>query len=78
MSGVGAIVTALLFSFGRLLLGLYLSGSAFNSVYGAASSLFVILFWFYCLAQILLLGAECTFVYANRYGSYAGSAEKKG
>jgi membrane protein len=68
-----AVLTTVLFSIVRQLLGVYLSSGAFSSIYGAASSLFVVLFWFYFSSQILLLGAECTHVYATRHGSLANS-----
>lgn len=67
--GVGAVVTSLLFSIGRTVLGLYLGGGSTTSVYGAAGSLMVILLWVYYSAQIILFGAEFTQVYARRYGS---------
>lgn len=66
---IGAIVTSLLFSLGRFLIGLYLGSSSTTSVYGAAGSFVVILIWVYYSAQILFLGAEFTQVYANSYGS---------
>ncbi|MEM8805596.1 MAG: YihY/virulence factor BrkB family protein [Cyanobacteria bacterium P01_G01_bin.38] len=66
---VGAAMTALLFTLGKLLIGLYLGNSSVGSAYGAAGSLAVILIWIYYSAQILFLGAEFTQVYANRYGS---------
>lgn len=66
---IGAFVTALLFTAGNLLIGLYLGRSSFSSTYGAAASLFVLLLWLYYAAQILFLGAEFTQVYANTYGS---------
>lgn len=65
---VGAGVTALLFSLGRFLIGLYLGRSTVSSAYGAAGSLVVLLLWVYYSAQILFLGAEFTQVYANRFG----------
>ena len=67
---VGAVVTALLFSIGRFLIGLYLGRGSVASAYGAAGSFVVILFWVYYSAQILFLGAEFTRVYAERYGSH--------
>lgn len=67
---IGAAVTALLFTIGRLLIGLYLGSSAIGSAYGAAGSLVVVLVWVYYSAQILLFGAEFTQVYATRYGSH--------
>ncbi|MBK9052710.1 MAG: YihY/virulence factor BrkB family protein [Chloroflexi bacterium] len=66
---IGAAATALLFTLGKLLIGLYLGNSAVASTYGAAGSLIVILLWVYYSAQILFLGAEFTQVYANRHGS---------
>lgn len=67
--GVGAMITALLFTIGKYLLGLYLGESSFGSTYGAAGSLVIFLAWVYYSAQILLFGAEFTQVYARRYGS---------
>jgi membrane protein len=66
---VGAIITALLFSFGKYILGLYLGQGSFGSAYGAAGSLVIILAWVYYSAQILLFGAEFTQVLARHYGS---------
>jgi membrane protein len=67
---IGAIITALLFNFGKLLFGLYLGRSSVTSVYGAAGSLVVVLLWVYYSAQILFFGAKFTQVYSNRYGSH--------
>jgi membrane protein len=66
---VGALATALLFSLGKFLIGLYLGRSSVASVYGAAGSLVVLLLWVYYSAQVFLLGAEFTQVYARRWGS---------
>jgi membrane protein len=65
---LGAAVTALLFTIGRLAIGLYLGTRAFTDTYGAAASLIIILLWVYYSAQILFFGAEFTQVYANRSG----------
>ena len=67
---IGAAVTALLFTIGKFLIGLYLGHSAVASSYGAAGALVVVLLWVYYSAQILLLGAEFTQVYAKRFGSH--------
>ena len=67
--GVGACVTAGLFSIGRYLIGLYLGKAAVGSTYGAAGAFVVLLVWIYYSTQILLFGAELTFVYAQRFGS---------
>ena len=66
---VGAAVTALLFTIGKFLIGLYIGTSSFASGFGAAGSLAVLLIWMYYSAQIFLLGAEFTWVYAHVYGS---------
>ena len=66
---VGAVITAVLFLFGKFLLGVYLSKGSLGSAYGAAGSLIVLLAWIYYSAQIILLGAEFTQVYAQMYGS---------
>ncbi|MHC5080261.1 MAG: YihY/virulence factor BrkB family protein [Planctomycetota bacterium] len=73
---VGALGTTLLFSIGRYLLGLYLGWGIFHSVYGAAGSIVIILFWVYYSAQILLLGAEFTHAWAKTYGSRKPPPEK--
>ena len=65
----GAVVTAILFTTGKSLIGWYIGVSAVGSAYGAAGSLMVLLVWIYYSAQIFLLGAEFTKVYANRHGS---------
>jgi membrane protein len=66
---VGAVFTALLFSIGKYLIGLYLGHSSVTSVYGAAGSVVVILLWVYYSSQILFFGAEFTQVWAKRYGA---------
>lgn len=66
---VGALVTAGLFAVGRHLLGAYLGLAAVSAGFGAACSLVVVLVWVYYSAQIFLLGAEFTWVYAHVLGS---------
>jgi membrane protein len=65
----GAAVTALLFTIGKALIGIYLGKAGVGSPYGAAGSLVVLVVWVYYSAQILFLGAEFTQVYARRFGS---------
>lgn len=65
----GAAVTALLFNLGKVLIGLYLGKSSLASGFGAAGSIVVLIAWVYYSAQIFLLGAEYTWVYANQRGS---------
>jgi membrane protein len=66
---LGAVVTALLFTVGKSVIGFYLGRAGTTSVYGAAGSLVLVLLWIYYSAQILFLGAEFTEVYSRRYGS---------
>lgn len=65
----GALCTALLFTIGKYLLGLYLGRASVASPYGAAGSLIVLVIWVYYAAQILFLGAEFTRVYAEWRGA---------
>jgi membrane protein len=66
---IGAVVTALLFTIGRFLIGLYIGKSGVASGFGAAGSLIVVFIWVYYSAQIFLIGAEFTWVYATTFGS---------
>lgn len=71
---VGAAITSLLFTVGRILIGLYIGRSGVASPFGAAASLVVLLLWVYYSAQIFLFGAELTWVFAHRHGSRQGQA----
>jgi membrane protein len=66
---VGAIVTSVLFTVGRLLIGLYIGRAGVASGFGAAGGIIVVFVWVYYSAQIFLLGAEFTWVYAQSFGS---------
>jgi len=66
---VGAAVTALLFSIGKYLIGVYIGNSGISSSYGAAGSVVLVLVWVYYSTQIFLLGAEFTKTYTYRFGS---------
>lgn len=72
---VGAAVTALLFTLGQVLIGVYLGRTAPGSVYGAASSLFILLLWLYYSSMIFFFGAEVTWVYSQHLGTRAGGAQ---
>ncbi|HEV7366834.1 MAG TPA: YihY/virulence factor BrkB family protein [Gemmatimonadales bacterium] len=65
---IGALVTAGLFTIGKFLIGLYIGTSAVASTYGAAGSVIVVLVWVYYTSQIILLGAEFTRAYVERFG----------
>jgi len=64
----GAVVTAVLFTVGQEVIGLYLGQSAIASMYGAAGSMMILLLWVYYSCQIVLFGAEFTRVWAARRG----------
>ncbi|HEX4234072.1 MAG TPA: YihY/virulence factor BrkB family protein [Caldimonas sp.] len=66
---LGALVTALLFTVGKFLIGIYIGKSGIASGFGAAASLVIVFLWVYYSAQIFLLGAEFTWVYARTLGS---------
>jgi len=71
----GAAVTALLFTIGKTLIGLYLGRAGATSMYGAAGSFVLLLLWVYYSSQILFIGAEFTEVYSRRYGSRRASPD---
>jgi membrane protein len=66
---VGSVVTAVLFTIGKYLIGLYLGTSSISSSFGAAGALILLLVWVYYSTTIFLLGAEFTKVYALHHGS---------
>jgi membrane protein len=65
---LGAVVTAVLFEIGKVLLAIYIDKSA-KQTFGAAGSLAALLLWVYYSAQILFFGAEFTQAYTKKYGS---------
>ncbi len=73
---LGAGVSALLFVIGQFLLGWYLGRAGVSSGYGAFGGLVVFLVWVNYSAQIMLLGAEFTHVYARRQGSLSPMATR--
>jgi len=73
---IGALIAAVLFVAGKLVLGFYFGRSAIASSYGAAGSLIIILVWVYYSAQILFFGAEFTRVYSLRFGSHRSDEDE--
>jgi len=73
---VGAAATAVLFTIGKYLIGLYMAKVSLTSPYGIAGSLAIILLWVYYSSQVLLFGAAFTKVYANKFGSSMTPADK--
>jgi membrane protein len=70
----GALVTAMFFTVGKTLIGLYLGKSSVGSPYGAAGSVIVVIVWVYYSAQIFFFGAEFTHAYADHQLSVTGKA----
>src|SRR5207248_1357597 len=66
---IGALVTSILFHLGKYGIALYIGRASVASTFGAAGSLAALLVWVYYSSQIVLVGAELTRAYANRYGS---------
>jgi membrane protein len=75
---IGAAVTSVLFEVGKILIGLYLGKSGVTESFAAAGSLVVLLAWVYYAAQVFLLGAEFTKVYADEHGSKSGAKAVQG
>ena len=67
----GAFATAVLFTIGKFLIGFYLGKAGVASGFGAAGSIVALLVWVFYSAQIFLLGAEFTWLYAHSHGSRA-------
>jgi len=65
---LGAAITAILFTIGKTLIGIYLGKAEVGSTFGAAGSLAVLMIWIYYSSQILFLGAEFTQVFTKRSG----------
>ena len=74
---VGSLATSTLFAWGKWMIGLYIGTSGVSSGFGAAGSLVALLVWVYFSAQIFLLGAEFTWVYAHALGSRRHQAVPK-
>src|SRR5450755_4172110 len=66
---LGGAATSVLFTIGKLALGIYVGKASFASTYGATASIVVLIVWVYYSAQIFFLGAEFTKTFANCYGS---------
>ena len=73
---LGGAVTSLLFTIGKLVLGIYLGRASYSSMYGAAASVIVLIAWTYYSAQIFFLGAEFTKTFARRHGSQGTLPDK--
>ncbi|WKN29892.1 YihY/virulence factor BrkB family protein [Porifericola rhodea] len=65
---VGALLTAILFTIGKFLIGFYIGKTDPTSTFGAAGSIIIIMLWVYYSGLILIFGAEFTQVYARNKG----------
>jgi len=74
----GAVLTALLFTIGKFLIGFYLGSSSIASTYGAAGGLILLLLWIYYSAELFLLGAEFTKAYGTSAPSDRDDASNAG
>ena len=69
---IGALIASVLITLGKYAIGLYLVNAGIESSYGAAGALVLLLVWIYYSAQIFLLGAEFTKVFAQGKGAGPG------
>ncbi len=74
---VASLGTAIAFEAGQTVIGYYLANLISANIYGAAGGIIVLLIWVYYSAQIFLLGAEFTKVWARHYGSQQNRELKK-
>ncbi len=65
----GAAFTAVLFTIGKFLIGLYIAKSGAGDAYGAGGAVIIIMIWVYYSSIILLFGAQYTFVVAKQQGN---------
>ncbi|MEJ7732910.1 MAG: YihY/virulence factor BrkB family protein, partial [Polyangiaceae bacterium] len=74
---VGSFVTALLFTVGKALIGLYLGTASVGSPFGAAGSLVVVVVWVYYSASVFFFGAEFTQAWAARHARGSSRTEMR-
>ncbi len=64
---VGALITAVLFTAGKWLIGFAIGSTNIGVMYGAAGSLVIILLWIFYSSIVFFFGAEITQQYAEMY-----------
>jgi membrane protein len=74
---VGALITAVLFTVGKALIGLYVASSDISSAYGAAGSVVILITWVYYSAQIFFYGSLFTHEYAMKLGSRSNASDSE-
>ncbi|WP_374445807.1 YihY/virulence factor BrkB family protein [Epilithonimonas sp.] len=65
---IGAVVTALLFNIGKMLISFYFDFSKPTSIFGAAGTVILLMMWINYSCQLVFFGAEFTKIYAYRMG----------
>ncbi|AWN23915.1 YihY/virulence factor BrkB family protein [Deinococcus irradiatisoli] len=65
---IGGAITSVLFVLSQAAIGVYFARATPGSVYGAASTLFIVLLWIYFSSMVVFFGAEVTWVYSQRPG----------
>jgi membrane protein len=75
---LGAFITALLFTLGKIGIGAYLGRASIGSSYGAAGSVVVLVVWVYYASLIFFVGAEITHVHARSRHAAIPRAELAG
>ena len=65
---IGALVTALLFNIGKMLMSYYFDISKPTTIFGAAGTIILLMMWINYSCQLVFFGAEFTKVYAYKMG----------
>src|SRR5690606_12565160 len=77
VAAMGGAITSVLFNLGNLLVGWYLARAGVGRAYGIAGSVLVVLLWLHFSAQIFILSAEFTQVWARHFGRSLKSGEEQ-
>lgn len=64
----GGVVTAVLFTLGKTVIGLYLASASVGGAYGAAGSIAILMVWVYYSSAIFFFGAEFVQAWVNVRG----------
>ncbi len=75
---IGGAITAVLFVLSQAAIGVYFARATPGSVYGAASTLFIVLLWIYFSSMVVFFGAEVTWAYSQRPGEKEGISADEG
>lgn len=73
----GAFLTAILFVFGKSLIGLFISQNSVVDLYDAAGSLLVLMLWVYYASALFLFGATYTYTRVQEREKMLTASDKK-